>query len=153
MMLMVLSWCSLGCAYDSTSLADRPELQGFSRADVAALLSDESTDFGSEDAELEANQQAAQGWAACRDVYEVYDHLLRTGDLQDAPEPAEPERKIPGTAEMTEEWIELLYTPLREGDLEVFRTQMSDDFGGCGDVPVNASGDRSLEIADALAAS
>jgi hypothetical protein len=142
-----------GCGSSDPPIERSAELRGFSPADLEEIIErGRDTSFDSRQEELEDIQIGAQGWAACRDVYEVYDHLVRAGELLDAPEPAEPARKIDGTAAVTEDWIELLYAPLREGDLAGFREFMSDDFAGCGDVPVNATGDRSLEIAGAVAA-
>jgi hypothetical protein len=135
---------------EEADTGDRPELQGFSAADVDDIIARDDTAYSSVDEQVQALQQVAKGWAACRDVYGIYADWIRTGELGPPPEPHLAEADIDATNEPVLSWIEDLYAPLRDGDPQAARELLEDDMV-CGFVPVEAEGDRSSTIADALA--
>lgn len=139
----------VACGGDDVALEDRAELQGYSRSDVADLIARDDTVYSSTDEQLRNLQQFAKGWAACRDVYNIYVDLVRTGQLASKPEPRQAEAEIAGTSEEIQQWIDSLYAPLSEGDPATARSALADD-QTCGFIPVDEAGDRSVTIADAL---
>lgn len=139
----------VACGGDDVALEERPEIQGYAPADVADLIARDDTAYSSTDEQLRSLQQFAKGWAACRDVYNIYDDLVRTGELAPKPEPRSAEAEISGTSEEIQQWIDSLYAPLLEGDPATARSTLADE-QTCGFIPVEEVGDRSVTIADAL---
>jgi len=131
--------------------AEHEEFAGLNRADVREILARDDTSYDSTEERTERIQGVALGWAACRAVYEIYDEWVRTGSLRPEPEPVQPDVDVADSIiKMNRFWIKTLYDPLAAGDRALAREQLVSD-QGCGFVPANAEGDRSISIAEALA--
>jgi hypothetical protein len=140
--------CLVACGGDA-DLAGSDELGGLPTADVALALADESTEYDSTEVALESYQRYVKVWNACRAVYEVYEQLVMTGELADRPEPIHADRDVGSTHEATVGVIADLYDPMADGNPAGTRSQLASD-QQCGSIPVNESGDRSVDIAEAV---
>jgi len=131
--------------------AEQEEFAGLNRADVREILARDDSAWDSSQERTERIRGVARGWATCRAVYEIYDEWVRTGSLGPEPEPAQSDVEVADSIiEIDRAWIKTLYGPLAAGDRALAHEQLVSD-QGCGFVPANAEGDRSMSIAEALA--
>lgn len=142
-----------GCGGDGTALRDQPALEGFPERDIVDVIErDEQmdVDHGSVQDTAETYQYALLFKGSCRDLYELYDRLIRTGDLGPRPSVREVPHPVAAAVDITEKIIDELYDLLAAGDVEAARKRLADEREGCGRVPVSATGERTTTIGDAV---
>jgi hypothetical protein len=146
----VIAVTILASCGSNTPLEERAELQGFAVADVQDIIEiDEDVAYDSEAEQLASLQRGAKGWAACRDVLAAYRSFLESGDVPPPPAPHPADADIEEVSGHTDRFIDVLYSPLEEGDVEGFMTAFVDPLN-CGEIPANETGDRSATIADVV---